>query len=1045
MSRKQSFTEIAWLHDFSGKWYDILERESSSKTQDYEVLEIRSTSDIGKKLSDLRDVARDIHSRLTSKFDSLRLEDTEFKFIQKAILSGTLSDKIAALVLAASQGMVFSISRFQQLQQLCVLKRKEDAHKAQDALKELLIESLLPKDRRLRFFNQQPTICDDTIRIKLRDHVIKHATGRLRKALENNTNMDRFLEVPQHMEPLKIHVTHRELVVFFFEDWLKSAFAAFVTLLTASASDSMKFAKAHAMETACAFLGSCPEQRMPLVALAINKLGDGDLAASTTKTLGEAISENSKDLKPIVVDTVFDYLKRQNLEAPSRHKVLLFISVLQLSTRSEDADVAKKLVSIYVQAFETALAALDDQRIKQKKRAAVNAKARREKTKVKDVSNLVVSADEEAWQSVLKVSLVGLRRALPYALNVSMRSGGKVLPIGEDTMNALYRASHVAPSASIKIEVLAMIFAILDSEGALSDRFFRALYDQLSDIEVFQSRSKNTIFKLVGQACKSDPSAVRSAAIIKRLLQTGLLLGEHPSSQVHVLTVVADVLLAQPSLRDLVSLSAKDLFDDAAGDIVHRRIGKYDGGGADDSEDDEETIEQKNIALNKGISVGYDSSKRDPKYARADQISLYELGIFAANVNPYVASLANRIIEGASLSSPSANSKYQAIDKTEGVSLLEAASKTGACSEADQSSLLDALTFKVRESDYSLPANTKLPSTINSLDFWRVIRRSNEGGIPLHLSALEVYFDDPFVKKQLELKSKKKSQSTLGEDGDDDEDDEEELADQFLDGVLEAELGGLDDGSDSDGDDVDMEELMRQDMEDNDEDSVSENSDGDSSEGAETDPESMDDSMDADSLMDEDNDSSTDEESLEEDMDIPMASDFASPAMNKKKDDKKKMKDSLAKKAAVAAMSSDEDDEDAFAAMDGIDMGSDTGDFDEDFDEDDNEDGGAFDGMSDDEGFEGGMPLEFDSAEESEGDASKSIESLKNAGKKKTSLSALASYEDYMAMIDADQKNADGYDDSMPDFFIQEAAKSSKPKKTALISKGGSKRKADRR
>ena len=76
----------------------------------------------------------------------------------QVLRSGTLSDKISALTLRFKESPVHRLAELDKLVELATKHDRRTAQMAQEALKDLFISDLLPDDRRLLPFREQPLL-----------------------------------------------------------------------------------------------------------------------------------------------------------------------------------------------------------------------------------------------------------------------------------------------------------------------------------------------------------------------------------------------------------------------------------------------------------------------------------------------------------------------------------------------------------------------------------------------------------------------------------------------------------------------------------------------------------------------------------------------------------------------------------------------------------------------------------------------------------------------------------------------------------------------
>ena len=276
---------------------------------------------------------------------------------------------------------------------------------------------------------------------------------------------------------------------------------------------------------------------------------------------------------------------------------------------------------------------------------------------------------------VVSALLTGINRAFPYV------DGDAVEPLVEKVSPALFAIAH-SPNLGGALQALALLLQLLSARAAVSDRFYRALYATLlhPGAPRGSSAAAGQLLSLTFRSLKDDPRPQRAAAVVKRLLQVAQHAGAPFACG--ALMLVSEFLKQKPSHWDAVRqpregdedddverfVDADDDdegFGDDSGDKKSKsEVVKKSGGGSDsddgddketsdsDADGDDETSDAKKIAAQKAKtkeSMRYDMTKRDPLYARADQVCWWELSLLERNVHPSVAAMARSLLGGFSV------------------------------------------------------------------------------------------------------------------------------------------------------------------------------------------------------------------------------------------------------------------------------------------------------------------------------------------------------------------------------------------------------------
>lgn len=203
-----------------GKWYecvptltDISGKDRKRKSPKYqasaEQLKIRARERLE------ADIAR--HD---SKAERHKGSTTNSDFLRKVISSGTLTDKMASMLLMIQESPMHRLNVLDALLKMAGRKGKREAIMAVDTLKDLFLSDLLP-DRKLLYFHEQP--------------VPQDGAGDSTEA-------------------------ERATVFWYFEDAIKSRYAQFVQHLEGAMQDSLPHVKKKGCRVAFDLIRAKPEQ-----------------------------------------------------------------------------------------------------------------------------------------------------------------------------------------------------------------------------------------------------------------------------------------------------------------------------------------------------------------------------------------------------------------------------------------------------------------------------------------------------------------------------------------------------------------------------------------------------------------------------------------------------------------------------------------------------------------------------------------------------------------------------------------------------------------
>ncbi len=314
--------------------------------------------------------------------------------------SGTLSDKVSALTLLIQESPVHTMKALERLLGLAKKRSRGQAVTALGALKDLLAQgALLPPQRRLKSFVTQP---------------------QLLQALHDAQTRE---WQPGQLLPGLLAEAH--LVVWAFEDWLKSTYYQIIQLLEVWCNDEVEFARARALGYVYELLMHKPEQEANLLRLLVNKLGDTDKKiASKASFLLLQLQAAHPLMKPIIISTI----ETELVFRPRQSSHAIYYAVITLNQTvlsSREPHVAAKLLEIYFGLFTALLkdSRKDDASPQGKdSQTAVGPKNADPKGKdkgkrKKDKKPLETQPEEDAREKIISAVLTGVNRAFPYAGN----------------------------------------------------------------------------------------------------------------------------------------------------------------------------------------------------------------------------------------------------------------------------------------------------------------------------------------------------------------------------------------------------------------------------------------------------------------------------------------------------------------------------------------------------------------------------------------------------------------------------------------------------
>jgi len=489
-------------------------------------------------VSKYRQLADEIYSHEVSlSRQSAGLGDKDEKWVENTMKRGTLKDRVAAMSVVVGMDCMHKLYALDMLLDLagCGVGGGEGStpnsrvgQMASEALADLFVNTLLPKDRKLISLENRPLY---------------------------------LYEGDRTLSP-------RVLLLWRYEEMMKLRYASYLSRYfgrTLAGEDEAS--KNNALTTASVLLMSIPEGEEGLLTIIVNKIGDpGRKIASAAGHQLRLILEEHPVMINVVAREVQQLAHRPHLSPRALYNCVVFLNQLQLSrdddetsdaeTTEDDKKIQKEttlpasLINTYFHLFEMTV-----KKDETKKKGSKQSKS-------KDSSS-----DTKTDSRLLSALLTGVNRAHPYLPKKDAAM--------EQHIDALYRISHTAPPAA-STQALMLLFQLAvgsgDSEGDSTmagkdesvtrrkDRFYRALYSKLVDGEMFTGRQLTLFFNLLYKAMKYDTSTERICAFSKRLLHTVL----HQSSSLICgsLFLLSEIVRCHPELQNEVESTVSEaLFD----------------------------------------------------------------------------------------------------------------------------------------------------------------------------------------------------------------------------------------------------------------------------------------------------------------------------------------------------------------------------------------------------------------------------------------------------------------------------------------------------
>lgn len=358
-------------------------------------------------------------------------------------------------------------------------------------------------------------------------------------------------------------------------------------------------------------------------------------AASTSASIQQAqaksnthirFNEDDEKSKPKPKGKDKDAGKAPTMERWNSHAwyyCAVTLNQVVLTASEHDRDVARLLIDLYFEMFREILGGTVSSKDLDKE-ADKSAK----KGKAKEVRGEAGFAEvEDADSRLVSAVLTGVNRALPFA---KLGAGSETFQKHIDTLFLITHTSTFNISLQALVLILQINTTLSESTSAssskdveptfmrsLADRFYRTLYASLLDARLAMSNKQAMYLNLLFKALKADKNLERVKAFVRRFVQI-LTVGVGGTGGVEFISgglyLLGEVSSAYGGVRYQLLMCTRQLFRTVPGLRGMLSV----------------TASQK--PLNEADH--YDPRKRDPQYAHASSLPLYEL----------VSHLVNRLI-----------------------------------------------------------------------------------------------------------------------------------------------------------------------------------------------------------------------------------------------------------------------------------------------------------------------------------------------------------------------------------------------------------------
>ncbi|KAF8152290.1 CBF/Mak21 family-domain-containing protein [Crassisporium funariophilum] len=594
------------------------------------------------QLSSLSTKAASLHEadiRTFQTSSSSNSSSSEASFLSKIIQSGTLSDRLSALTLLVQSSPLHNIKALESLKTMAERGKgkggREESLKALRCIVDWWVGGGAP-NRKLKYFRDQPLL---------------HSA-----------------------------VTDQHLVVWYFEDWLKKYFFSVLQILETLSLDPLLYVRTQTITLIFTLLRDKSEQEQNLLRLLVNKLGDTEKALCSRASFHLLqLLQSHPAMKSVIVREIISLVLRPPTppSAPipststpsSTNKHIRFsdaepskpkpkpstaasekkaggnvharyyatVTFNQIVLTPEDREVALKLIDVYFEMFKELLGEGNEEvadggdedegeakEFKTDKGGRIRDDGKKEKGKGKgkgkgklmEVKGAAGFTEvEDTHSRLVSAILTGVNRALPFAkIEAADASINKHI----DTLFLITHTStfNISLQALVLIQQITISFSASASSASTSsssstaksitDRYYRTLYTSLHDTRLATSSKQAMYLNLFFKSVKADAGNVdgeRVKALIRRFVQV-LVSGGGGATEFIAggLYLLGELFSSIPGLRSMINTPAKE-----------------------DAE-------------------AYDARKREPQYAHASSLPLWELTPLLNHYHPAISLHARQLL-----------------------------------------------------------------------------------------------------------------------------------------------------------------------------------------------------------------------------------------------------------------------------------------------------------------------------------------------------------------------------------------------------------------
>ncbi|XP_065660946.1 CCAAT/enhancer-binding protein zeta isoform X2 [Hydra vulgaris] len=238
------------------------------------------------------------------------------QWLRTVLKSGTLSDKVAALVMVTQESPVHCLRSLDALMNMAKKKSRREALIAIDSLRHLWIADLLPESK-LKYFHEYEI---ESLKAKLCKDGSKESQIKL-------------------------------LILLAYQHQIKDIYKQFVEIIETLSKDFLTDIRNKVLGIIYELLVMKAEQEQKLLTMLINKLGDPErkISSKTIYLLTQLVVKHP-NMKEVVINEIEQFLYRPNMAEKAQYYAICFLNQIVLSQKEKN--IAAKLIQIYFSFFK---------------------------------------------------------------------------------------------------------------------------------------------------------------------------------------------------------------------------------------------------------------------------------------------------------------------------------------------------------------------------------------------------------------------------------------------------------------------------------------------------------------------------------------------------------------------------------------------------------------------------------------------------------------------------------------------------------------------